>query len=571
MKESLLGLISICGLCLLSACGGGGTTPPPVATHFSVAPASPTATVGSALNFTVTALDSSNAIVGSYSGMVKFTSSDGNAQLPATSTLTNGTKSFSATLESVGNQTITATDTAKASLTGASNSIKVSAPPSPVPLVYQPLSPAAVAPGGAGFTLTVNGTGFVSGSMVNWNGTARATTFITESKLTASVPQSDLANAGTASVMVVNPAPGGGKSNPVLFEVTNPNGDFFTATPPLPAGEGSQIVVTGDFNGDGKEDLAVVNEGSDNVSVFLSNGDGTFQAAVNYSVASAPFSIAVGDFNGDGKLDLAVVNNMSDSVSVLLGKGDGTFQPAVNFSAGSTPNSVVVGDFNGDGKLDLAVVNNSSSSVSVLLGKGDGTFQPPMSFGVGSDPFSVAVGDFNGDGKLDLVVGDFIAPNPNLSVLLGNGDGTFQTAVNHLIGVTPFSLTVGDFSGDGKLDVAVAGLGCKTGCPVFQVLSGNGDGTFQPVRSFFDSAQNHAQFVTLGDLNGDGHLDVVVGYNTPTFSVFLGTGTGSFGVPMDHHVGTTYVGAVAIGDFNGDGKLDLAATSGNGVTILLHQ
>jgi FG-GAP-like repeat len=449
-------------------------------------------------------------------------------------------------------------------------------PPPPtsnsVPFVYQPLSPAAVAPGGAGFTLTVNGTGFVSGSTVKWNGSTRTTTFVTESKLTASVPQSDLANAGTASVTVVNPAPGGGKSNPVLFEVTNPNGTSFTTATTLPAGSGANAVATGDFNGDGKVDLAVVNNGSDNVSVFLSNGDGTFQSAVNYSVASQPLSIAVGDFNGDGKLDLAVVNNLSDSVSVLLGNGDGTFQQAMNSGVGSTPTSVAVGDFNGDGKLDLVVVNNLSASVSVLLGKGDGTFQAAVNYGVGLGIISVAVGDFNGDGKLDLVVGGVVATNSNISVLLGNGDGTFQTPANNIIGIRPSAIAVGDFDGDGKLDVAVAGEGCKTGCPILQMLLGNGDGTFQPVRSLFNPTRNQANFVILGDFNGDGKLDVLETYSQPAITIFLGKGDDQFQSQVNFNsLGLAATNAVAIGDFNGDGKLDLAVASGAGVTILLHQ
>jgi VCBS repeat protein len=570
VKKSLWFLISICSLGLLSSCGGGSSGHPlGVVTHFSITSANASPTAGTPFNITVTALDASGQMVASYSGTVHFTNSNGQPVQPASAAVTNGTGTVSVTLNTAGSQTVTATDSN--SITG-STSITVTGVPSPVPLVYQPLSPAAVAPGGAGFTLTVNGTGFVSGSTVKWNGSARTTTFVTESKLTASVPQSDLANAGTASVTVVNPASGGGKSNPVLFEVTNPNGSLFTAAPALPAGSGSRPVATGDFNGDGKVDLAVVNESSDNVSVFLSNGDGTFQAAVNYSVASLPFSIAVGDFNGDGKLDLAVVNNLSDSVSVLLGKGDGTFQPAVNYGVGSTPNSIAVGDFNGDGKLDLAVVNNLSDSVSVLLGKGDGTFQPAVNYGVGSNPTSVAVGDFNGDGKLDLIVGDFVAPNPNLSVLLGIGDGTFQTPVNQAIGMGQSTVAVGDFNGDGKLDVAVAGAGCRRGCPIMQILLGNGDGTFQLVRSFFNPTRNIANSVTLGDFNGDGKLDVLVTYSQPAISVFLGKGDGDFQSPVNYNnLGLMDTSEVATGDFNGDGKLDLAVTSGNGITIMLHQ
>jgi hypothetical protein len=570
MKQFMLLFILICGLWPLNGCGSGSGTTQQVATHFSVTSANAAPTAGIPFNVSVTALGASGQTVTTYSGTVHFASTDSQAVLPASLMIANGTGTFSATLKTAGPQTITATDTA--SLTGTSGTITVSAPPSPVPLVYQPLSPAAVVPGGAAFTLTVNGTGFVSGAQVNWNGSARTTTFVNESKLTASVKLSDIASVNTASVTVVNPAPGGGKSNAVLFEVTNPNGTSFTTAATLPAGSGPSAVATGDFNGDGKVDLAVVNESSDNVSVFLSNGDGTFQAAVNYSVASLPMSIAVGDFNGDGKLDLAVVNNMSDSVSVLLGKGDGTFQPAVNYGVASLPMSIAVGDFNGDGKLDLAVVNNMSDSVSVLLGKGDGTFQPAVNYGVGSNPTSVAVGDFNGDGKLDLVVGDFVAPNSNLSVLLGNGDGTFQTSANNTVGIAATSVAVGDFNGDGKLDVALAGGHCKTGCPILQVLFGNGDGTFQPVRSFFNPTRNRANFVILGDINGDGNLDMIVTYSQPAISVFLGMGDGQFQAPVNYNnLGLAQTSVLAIGDFNGDGKLDMAVTSGAGVTILLHQ
>jgi hypothetical protein len=168
-------------------------------------------------------------------------------------------------------------------------------------------------------------------------------------------------------------------------------------------------VTVGDFNGDGMLDLAVANPGSNNVSVLLGHGDGTFQAARNFAVGTAPVSLAVGDFNGDGLPDLAVANQNSSNVSVLLGMGDGSFQAAVSFAAGRFPSSVAVGDFNGDGVPDLAVANAGSlqvgdGSVSVLLGNGDGTFQVAVNFAAGRDPRSLAVCDFNGDGVLDLAV-----------------------------------------------------------------------------------------------------------------------------------------------------------------------
>src|SRR6266511_3263154 len=217
-----------------------------------------------------------------------------------------------------------------------------------------------------------------------------------------------------------------------------------------------ESVAVGDFNRDGKADLAVANVGSANVSVLLGNGDGTFQTALNYATGANPLSVAVGDFNGDGILDLAVANNGSADISVLLGNGDGTFRIAVNFSAGPYPESVAAGDFNGDGRPDLAVANLFSKTVSVLLGNGNGTFQAAAGYVVGTNPQSVAVGDFNGDHKPDLAVANF--GSGNVSVLLGNGDGTFQTAVNYAAGADPYSVAVDDFNGDGTLDLVSANV-----------------------------------------------------------------------------------------------------------------
>src|SRR5580658_1154106 len=251
----------------------------------------------------------------------------------------------------------------------------------PVPLINQALVPDAIAPGGEGFTLTVNGTGFVSGAVVNWNNSSLATTFVRASQLTASVPAPDIAAATAASVTVVNPSPGGGTSNVMFFEVTPASSSIALGAPSaFGAGTEPDSVAVGDFNGDGKLDLAVANEGSNNISILLGMGDGTFQAAVDYGAGTAPDSVAVGDFRRDGKLDLVVANDGSNNVSILLGNGDGTFQAAVNYGVGSAPTSVAVGDFNGDGKLDLAVVNELSNNVSILLGNGDGMFQAAVNY-----------------------------------------------------------------------------------------------------------------------------------------------------------------------------------------------
>jgi hypothetical protein len=215
----------------------------------------------------------------------------------------------------------------------------------------------------------------------------------------------------------------------------------------------------GDFNGDGWADLAVANDGSHNVSVLLGNGDGTFQEAQNFATGPRPVSVVGGDFNRDGVQDLAVAYRGSvrpvvpGGVSVLLGNGDGTFQAPLNFAIGSLSTSVAVGDFNGDKVLDLAVADAGSYDILVLLGNGDGTFQAARNFAAGNGPYSVAVGDFNRDGRQDLAVA--IYPD-NVSVLLGNGDGTFQGAQIFGAGTFPSSVAVGDFNLDGLPDLAVA-------------------------------------------------------------------------------------------------------------------
>ena len=216
----------------------------------------------------------------------------------------------------------------------------------------------------------------------------------------------------------------------------------------------------GDFNGDGKPDVAVTNQNG--LAVLLNNGSGGFEPAVSYIVGTNPQSVAAADLNGDGHVDLVVVNQGSGTVSILLGSGNGSFAGSTTFAAGTNPRWVALGDFNGDGKPDLAIADSgtaSGSGVSVLLGNGDGSFQAAKFFGAGSVSLSVAIGDFNGDGKADLAVAN--EGSDNVSILLGNGDGTFQTAVNISLdlpglSVSPTSVVVADFNLDGQLDLAVA-------------------------------------------------------------------------------------------------------------------
>src|SRR3989442_1196668 len=241
---------------------------------------------------------------------------------------------------------------------------------------------------------------------------------------------------------------------------------------------------------------------------------------------NGPSGIVVSDFNGDGKPDLAVVNFGDWTAWVLLGNGDGTFQPAKTIyfaSGGGFPWYIAEGDFNGDGKPDLVITNYGDNSVSVLLGNGDGTFQAARTFPVGIHPGLVAVGDFNGDRTPELGVAN--VDSNTFSVLLGNGDGTFQAAKTFSsVGSHPYFVAVGDFNRDGKPDLVITNHLDTT----VSVLLGNGDGTFQPVQTF--PVDSDPVYVTVGDLNGDGVQDLAVA-NLHTIAISVLPGNARTGVP----------------------------------------
>ncbi len=344
-------------------------------------------------------------------------------------------------------------------------------------------------------------------------------------------------------------------------------GDGTFQNPPTsynPSGNSSAL-ISGDFNGDGNTDLVVANSYSDTISVFLGNGDGTFQTQEQYAVKDGPDSLVAGDFNGDGHLDLAVANQFDDTVSILMGNGNGTFQPQVTYAVGPSPTSIVAGDFTGDGRLDLAVANQNDNTVSVLLNNGYGTFLSQVTYAVGSSPASLVAGDFSGDGRLDLAVANW--SSNDISVLMGNGNGTFQPQVTYATGGNPVSLVADDFSGDGRLDLAVANSFSND----VSVLMGNGNGTFQPQVRF--AAGNAPSSLAAADFNGDGRLDLAVanGYSN-TISVLLGHGDGSFyGQAADQIPVGAAPNVSVTGDFNGDGRLDLVTADGlsNEVSVLL--
>lgn len=313
-------------------------------------------------------------------------------------------------------------------------------------------------------------------------------------------------------------------------------------------GNDPHSIAVGDFNNDGKQDIATANSSAGTVSDLLGDGAGNFGVAINSGVNSGAASVAVGDFNGDGNQDLATANSGSANVSVVFGNGTGNFSANVNFPVNTIPKSVAVGDFNADGKQDIVTANSGSNNVSVLIGDGAGGFAANVNFSVGTDPRSVVVGDFNGDAKQDLAAAN-VGTN-NVSILLGNGAGSFGAATNFGVGTSPVGLALGEFNGDGFQDLVTANSGGNN----VTVLFGNGVGNF-PTSSSTSMGVN-VEAVAVGDFNSDGKQDLAVANTTNnSVTIMLGSGTGSFST-SGTFAANSAPRSIAVGDFNADGRQD---------------
>ena len=441
-------------------------------------------------------------------------------------------------------------------------------------------------------------------------------------------------------------------ANNVTFLLGDGSGGFSPAPgSPVAVGTSPRSIATGDWNGDGATDLAIANFVSANITILLGNGSGGFSEAAGSPIAigQGPLSLVAGDWDRDGKLDLATANISTGTTTILLGSGVGGFHEAAGspFATGDHPNSVAAADWNGDGKLDLAFPNQSLNSLTVLLGTGTGSFiqaagspyglaglsgpvfvapgdlnidgrndfvvvaqslndvqvflnltavasigtscsdgdactlsetcnawacVAPASFAetastatVGNQSQSLTVGDWNHDGKLDVAVTNWVTND--VSILLGDGSGGFTAAAGSPIGVSagPLSIVTADFNGDGKPDLAVA----DNGFDQVTVLLGNGSGGFT---SSLHDVPTHPVALTIGDWNGDGRPDiaVVISGVSSTVEIMVGDGTGGFSSGSSTPVRVNSIGVVA-GDWNRDGKLDLAVVSQslNNVQVLI--
>jgi hypothetical protein len=344
-------------------------------------------------------------------------------------------------------------------------------------------------------------------------------------------------------------------------------------------GQEPEVVVTADFNNDGIPDLATADFTSEDVSILLGNGDGTFQAARKFSTALGPSSLAVGDFNGDGNLDIAVTEygTNSSELAIFLGNGDGTFTAGAVYTTFEDPYSVTTADFNGDGNLDLAIANNVANNVVVMFGNGDGTFKESHAYKV-PEPERVLAVDLNGDGHPDLAVLAYCGKDVQtctsgaVAVLLNKGNGTFKGAKYYSVsGVGPDGIAAADLRNDGNMDLVVANNNFEQPSTI-SVLLGKGNGAFEQAVHYNVGAGPAG--IAIADFNSDGNLDLAVA-NTAgeTVSILDGNGDGTFqGAKNIQFTGDPLPISVVAGDFTSASTPDLAVALcyGNEVAVLLN-
>jgi len=345
----------------------------------------------------------------------------------------------------------------------------------------------------------------------------------------------------------------------------------------LATGNAPDFVTTADLNADNFQDIIVSNFTDNTLSIFLGNGDGTFQNPITPppTTGVGPISIATGTFNSKNNTneDLAVANQTDNTLSILLGNGDGTFTaaPGSPIKTGNHPTSVVAATLISGGQFDLIVANQQDNTVSIFTGNGDGTFAAPVNLATGNAPTGLVVADFNNDGKLDLAVTN--QTDNTVSVYLGNGDGTFNKPISYPTGQAPVYVAAADFNGDNVLDLAVANNGAGTttlsGASV-SILLGLGNGTFGATTNF--PAGNGPTSIAIADYNVDGRPDLAVSAQTDNaVALILGLGDGTFSPPIEIPVDTNPVSlATAVFTDSGQPDLVVANNGSNDVSVILN-
>ncbi|MBN8589510.1 MAG: T9SS type A sorting domain-containing protein [Rhodothermia bacterium] len=319
-----------------------------------------------------------------------------------------------------------------------------------------------------------------------------------------------------------------------------------------------QGMSSGDLDNDGDIDLVTANAGANTVSVFLNQGTGTFASKVDYAAANSSFSVTIADLNKDGFKDIVAVGS-TGNVKVLLNSGTATFTVGTSWTFMGS-NAAKVGDLNADGNPDLVV--STSSTVTVLLGNGDGTFATGVAYATGNNPVEIALRDFDADGDLDIAVANYVSGS--ISVLLGTGTGTFGTHVTYTTNTQPQGLVSGDFDGDGDYDLAANNFGSSN----VSVLLGNGNGTFATKVDY--TVGTAPRFIAMGDVNADGKLDLAItNRDSNSFSLLLGNGNGTFASDCQVGLGTS-PRPITIADFNSDGVADIATGQFNANTLIVN-
>jgi hypothetical protein len=365
-------------------------------------------------------------------------------------------------------------------------------------------------------------------------------------------------------------------SNNIVILLGYGNGSFATVMT-YPTGNGACPVAisVSDFNKDDRLDIAVVNRDTSNIGIFLGYGNGSFANQVTYSVGIfySPCSIVIIDFDSDGQLDIITANYDDNGIGIFFGHGDGTFglMQVYLTGSGSTPTYVTVGDFNNDNRLDIAVVNDGTDNVLVYFGSEYEVFYNgiPYSTGTGSRPWSLAIGDFNNDNRLDFATSNRYTND--IGVFLGYGNAPFGGIITYsIISISqPYAAAIGDFNNDGRPDIVIANYGTNN----IGILFGNGDGTFPTMFLYSTGIGSAPCSIAVGEFNNDNHLDIVVANcETDNLVILLGIGNGTFAIGAVYSTGDrSHPQSIAVADFDNNNIMDIAvANSGTSNILLLY-